>query len=205
MSFWRNVRETTVRVMGRKEARAERQSYDEWLKGSEDQEHAQAQMDAMHEDEAYELDEDEAYARNYAMSQREAEADRASMYDDPSERYLDFRDREEWGEERGNPPDSMLRDLTIEQEAGRFPQTKPEPTKVDRGADRSWTFEEWAQAHGYDELKISRANEIEDWRAGIRERDEKAEGEYFAGVFGQAQQREPADLERGQLHGPAMG
>lgn len=182
MTFWRNVKETAVRAMGNRDAKAARERYDEWAAGEEE---AYARNDEIDQDAMY--DEGEVH---------EAEVDRDSMYSYADAQYMNFREREMWGEEKGNPPDSPLRDREIDRAAVEWPETSVSAPDVEPVAPNGdWTFDDWAAVHNYGELQINRANEIEDWRGLIRERGEKQpEGEYFAGVFCQ---RQGADADIG--------
>jgi hypothetical protein len=182
MSLRQNVKETAARAMGNKDAKAARESYDQRA-----------------------ADEDAACARHGEIDQAEicdegevpeAEVDRDSMYSYADVQYMNFREREMWGEEKGNPPDSPLRDREIGRAAVEWPEASICAPDVELIApDGDWTFGDWAAVHNYGELQINRASEIEDWRGLIRERGEKQpEGEYFAGVFCQ---RQGADAEIG--------
>ena len=131
-------------------------------------------------------DEDEAYARNYAMdrqAERIAELTEGPGpgYEQPHELtdaeadeisdYLSWRDDESWGDERGNPPDCLLRDGRIETETERWPEPaeKDTVTEMPRSGDGSWTFEDWASSRGYSADDIELADRIEEDRAAQRE------------------------------------
>jgi hypothetical protein len=105
-------------------------------------------------------DEDEAYARNYAMDQQTAER---ALEVDENDRYLRWLDDEGWGQERGNPPDSWMRDHQIERASETYPEPEDKEgvTRVPRGPGGSWEFEEWADGHGFSEWDIEQAKMLE--------------------------------------------
>ena len=112
----------------------------------------------------HDRDEEEAYRRNAVMDRQADHINERIQglgpgYDDAydlSDReadeineYLNWCDGAEWGEERGNPPDCVLRDVRLETEAERWPERKAAATEMPRGPDGDWNFSTWAVAHGY--------------------------------------------------------
>jgi hypothetical protein len=127
-----------------------------------------------------ERDEDEAYARNWAMD-RKAEREevpgwmligptKPDPHDIQRERadedlaYLDWLDAEWSGEERGNPPKSRELDEVIDGAARWYPESCERPTVVERGPAGQWTFEDWAKAHHYTEDDIEITSNVESRR-----------------------------------------
>jgi hypothetical protein len=128
-------------------------------------------------------DEDEAYDRNYTMDWQAAHINERVQgpgpgYDevDPDQEDLDWEDKAEWGEEHGNPRDSVLRDLRLDRVAGRWPEHKAEATEMPRGREGEWTFDDWASSRGYSDDDIVWVHGVEDHRADLRE-DRLAERE----------------------------
>src|ERR1700683_4045771 len=135
-------------------------------------------------------DEDEAYARNAAIDRQEAEiaartqgAGPGYEYEevDPDQEYLDWCADEMFGDERGNPPDSVLLDLQLDHYAERFPENRAEAAPMYRDADGDWTFEDWAEAAGYSEIDIEVTGQIEATR---EERLAQAEGRQIVSEIG---------------------
>jgi hypothetical protein len=109
-----------------------------------------------------ERDEEEAYRRNAEMGRAELQNPEIEANDD----YLSWLDDEGWGQERGNPPDSRLRDDTIERAAEQYPEPaeKNAVTWMPRRPGDEWTFEHWAERHGYTDWQVEQAKMLEDER-----------------------------------------
>jgi hypothetical protein len=119
-------------------------------------------------------DEDEAYLRNYTMDWQAAHINERVQGPGPgyeehnpeieaNDNYLSWLDDEGWGQERGNPPDSRLRDDDIERAANEYPEPaeKDGGTWMPRSPGDEWTFEQWAERHGYTDWQVEQAKMLE--------------------------------------------
>jgi len=178
------------------------------------------QMEAQDLEETRVHEQDE-FSESHA-DQMNARLLRAERYtsNEVNDRFMQRADAIEWGEETpGNPPDCMVRDMEIEHYAEKYPDRGPgqhDELDMPRGANGEWTFEDWAETHGYGRDDINFVSDVEERRADVRAGRQllaqHGEWEFPPGRFeevGRAlrqieehrREREPADLERGQLHG----
>ena len=131
-----------------------------------------AHDEARYQREQSDRDEEEAYRRNAEMD-RQADhinervqgagpgyEERAPEID-ANDDYLSWLDDEGWGQEHGNPPDSVLRDLRLDRVAGHWPERKAEATEMHRGPGGEWAFEDWATSHGYSDRDIEQTEMLE--------------------------------------------
>jgi len=144
---------------------------------------------------------------------------RADQYvsNEVNDAYMQRADAVEWGEEGpGNPPDCMIRDMEIAHYSEKYPEHQGIPAQVQRGPNGEWAFEDWAEVHGYGRDDINFVSDVEERRANVRAGHEILDPHDSAFPQGRYEEvgralrqieehrleREPANLERGQLHGP---